>query len=282
MDILIYCNHKERFFLKKKSIYRKEQETVKKVVMHLIAALAVLCLVSCTPGNENPKEETTPEYEYESIRDFCLSDDGVKEMAKAAGAEETQCELCAIYKDIATFKVSNKDQSAEFYTVKICSGDTYSMEIISHRTFEKFEGLCEFFPRTEDGYPEEAFNFIDVYEFIPKNIASAKKVYYVVSEIGSGKYFTEPEQINNLISSLSDMKVYPIERFLTSNEILLGIELSSNVMQFYKSAEDEEPFCKIYLDMIYSESEESSRMYYPGDVSPVYRAYKSGKTGIGD
>ena len=82
--------------------------------------------------------------------------------------------------------------------------------------------VCEFFPHAEDGYPESAFIPIDVYEFIPKNIASAKKVYYVVSEIGSGKYFTEPEQINNLISSLSDMKVYPIERFLTSNEILLN------------------------------------------------------------
>lgn len=63
---------------------------MKKVVIHLIAALAVLCLVSCTPGNENPKKETTPKYEYESIRDFCISEEGAKAMAETAGLANAQ------------------------------------------------------------------------------------------------------------------------------------------------------------------------------------------------
>ncbi len=250
----------------------------------IILLVAILIFSSCSFGGNNIQMQSPSEplsaAEYESIRDFCISAEGAKAMAEAADLADAQCEICALYEDIATFKLSRNDEPAEFYTVKINSGDSYSFEIISHRTFKEFEGesFCEFFPHAEDGYPESAFIPIDVYEFIPKNIASAKKVYYVVSEIGSGKYFTEPEQINNLISSLSDMKVYPIERFLTSNEILLGIELSSNVMQFYKSAEDEEPFCKIYLDMIYSQEKESSRTYYPVDVSPAYQAYKNAES----
>lgn len=254
----------------------------------IILLVAILFFSSCSFGGNNNQtqssSESVPAAEYESIRDFCISEEGAKAMAETAGLANAQCEICALYEDIATFKLSRSDESAEFYTVKIHSGDSYLFKIISHRTFKEFEGesFCEFFPHAEDGYPESAFIPIDVYEFIPKDIASAQKVYYVVSEIGSGKYFTEPEQINSLISSLSNMKVYPIERFLTSNEILLGIELSSNIMQFYKSAEDEEPFCKIYLDIIYSEEEESSRMYYPLDVSSAYQAYKSGKTGEGD
>lgn len=250
----------------------------------IILLVAILIFSSCSFGGNNIQMQSPSEplsaAEYESIRDFCISAEGAKAMAEAADLADAQCEICALYEDIATFKLSRNDEPAEFYTVKIISGSPYSFEIISHRIFEKFEGesFCEFFPHAEDGYPESAFIPIDVYEFIPKNIASAKKVYYVVSEIGSGKYFTEPEQINNLISSLSDMKVYPIERFLTSNEILLGIELSSNVMQFYKSAEDEEPFCKIYLDMIYSQEKESSRTYYPVDVSTAYQAYKNAES----
>lgn len=250
----------------------------------IILLVAILIFSSCSFGGNNIQMQSPSEplsaAEYESIRDFCISAEGAKAMAEAADLADAQCEICALYEDIATFKLSRNDEPAEFYTVKIISGSPYSFEIISHRIFEKFEGesFCEFFPHAEDGYPESAFIPIDVYEFIPKNIASAKKVYYVVSEIGSGKYFTEPEQINNLISSLSDMKVYPIERFLTSNEILLGIELSGNVMQFYKSAEDEEPFCKIYLDMIYSQEKESSRTYYPVDVSPAYQAYKNAES----
>ena len=254
---------------------------MKKAIIFLVA---ILIFSSCSFGGNNIQMQSPSEplsaAEYESIRDFCISAEGAKAMAEAADLADAQCEICALYEDVATFKLSRNDEPAEFYTVKIISGSPYSFEIISHRIFEKFEGesFCEFFPHAEDGYPESAFIPIDVYEFIPKNIASAKKVYYVVSEIGSGKYFTEPEQINNLISSLSDMKVYPIERFLTSNEILLGIELSSNVMQFYKSAEDEEPFCKIYLDMIYSQEKESSRTYYPVDVSPAYQAYKNAES----
>ena len=254
---------------------------MKKAIIFLVA---ILIFSSCSFGGNNIQMQSPSEplsaAEYESIRDFCISAEGAKAMAEAADLADAQCEICALYEDIATFKLSRNDEPAEFYTVKILSGSPYSFEIISHRTFEKFEGesFCEFFPHAEDGYPESAFIPIDVYEFIPKDIASAQKVYYVVSEIGSGKYFTEPEQINSLISSLSNMKVYPIERFLTSNEILLGIELSGNVMQFYKSAEDEEPFCKIYLDIIYSEEEESSRMYYPLDVSSAYQAYKNAES----
>ena len=47
--------------------------------------------------------------EYESIRDFCISEEGAKAMAETAGLADAQCEICALYEDIATFKLSRND-----------------------------------------------------------------------------------------------------------------------------------------------------------------------------
>ena len=110
----------------------------------IILLVAILFFSSCSFGGNNNQtqssSESVPAAEYESIRDFCISEEGAKAMAETAGLANAQCEICAIYENIATFKLSRNDEPTEFYTVKINSGDSYSFEIISHRTFEKFEG----------------------------------------------------------------------------------------------------------------------------------------------
>lgn len=220
---------------------------------------------------------TVPADSYKSIRDFCISEEASKIAinTKSSESQVASCEICALYEDIVTFKLSYCDKSPEFYTYKVLFENDYSLELLSSRTFEKFEKNCDFFPTPEDGYPEHAFLPIDPYKIIPSDILSAQKIEYCISEIGSGHTFTDSKHLEQFFFAIDNIEVYPIERFLTNNEKYLGIPLSSTTIEFYTNKEDGEPFCKIFLDIIQIEANERSCIYFANDTSTIYKVYSN-------
>ncbi len=216
--------------------------------------------------------EETLETPYEDIRDFCLSEEAKNAVIKmiASDKEIEDCEICALYRNIVTFKISIADSSLDFCTFEVLTEKDCALKPLSKRTFDKFEKGCEFFPTLEDGYPRSAFSTISPYSFISSEISSAGKVQYAITEIGSELICTKKEDIEFFLTAVDEIEAFPIERFLTKNEKNLGVDLSSNVLEFYTSQEEEVPFCTIFLDMItVSEKGETGRLYYVNNYSAI-------------
>ena len=131
--------------------------------------------------------EETLETPYEDIRDFCLSEEAKNAVIKmiASDKEIEDCEICALYRNIVTFKISIADSSLDFCTFEVLTEKDCALKPLSKRTFDKFEKGCEFFPTLEDGYPKSAFSAISLSSFISSEISSAGKVQYAITEIGS-------------------------------------------------------------------------------------------------
>ena len=212
--------------------------------------------------------------DVESIRTFCISQEAANISMEKSESDALGSELCAIYNDIATFKLTYPDNSVRFYTFKVLTNDGFSLKPLSNRTFTAFENGCEFFPKKEDGYPESAFvprNYSDLFS---SDFSHYQKIRFYLPETGSGQVFTNPLFLEAFDKATSKIKILPIERFLTTNEIFLNLEASSSLIEFYDGLSDQAPAQCIVLDLLSQKSNDKlSKIYYPYDLSSIMDTY---------
>ena len=170
---------------------------MKKIICFILALLIMLTACSkneqvidepekIEENEEVFENEETLKTQYEDIRNFCLSKEATKAVIEtiASNKEIEDCEICALYQNVVTFKISGVDSSLKFYTFEVLPEKNYSLELLSERTFDRFEKDCEFFPVSEDGYPRSAFSTISPYSFISSEISSVG-VFVASSAISS-------------------------------------------------------------------------------------------------
>ena len=210
----------------------------------------------------------------ESIRTFCLSKEAATLSIEKSESDALASELCAIYNDTATFKLTYPDNSVMFYTFRVLTDAGFSLKPLSNRAFTAFENGCEFFPREEDGYTESAFIPCGYNDIFSSVTPGPLKIRFYIPETGSGQTYTNEVFLDKFTDAISKIKLLPIERFITTNETLLEIEFAGSVIEFYDSKEAEIPSCSIILNMLcLKTASQTSRIYFPNDISPVTDTY---------
>ena len=212
--------------------------------------------------------------DVESIRTFCISQEAANISMEKSESDALGSELCAIYNDIATFKLTYPDNSVRFYTFKVLTNDGFSLKPLSNRAFTAFENGCEFFPKKEDGYPESAFIPCNYNDIFSSDFLNYQKIRYCFPETGSGQVFTNKLFLEDFSKAIADIEILPIERFLTANETSLQLESSSSIIELYNGLSDQTPTQCIVLDMLFQKKgNQMSKIYYPYDLSSVKDTY---------
>ena len=205
------------------------------------------------------------------IREFVLSKEAARLVLSLASGDFTLAEPCAYYENIATYRISDGNNTA-YCTFRIEKSDEYTVEALSSRGPDYVEGVeGEFYPTLEDGYPKEAFAalalkdvYSDEYDF-----DSAEKVEYVITAVGSGQATAVEDEIRRMREAVESVRLLPIERFITDD---YGVKFISNRFSYYKNADDEEPYCIIYTNLVSVETASGlNRIYYPENPEEYYR-----------
>lgn len=248
---------------------------MKKFLLFLLILIFVLsgCVrIEIRNPEEQSNELSAIEPIFADSRSFALSEDAASAALSLAENGAENAEICAYYDDIVTYKITY-DNFAEFYNFKILSENGYSLEFISKRAADGslcgFCDMCEFYPTAADGYPEKALVPVSFWELPDINIekpALPAKAKYTVTTVGSAQIFTESEHIEKICSAAEQVKILPVERFLTDYESLLTIDSASNTLEYFANADDENPLYTLYFELFRIDiNGEKGRMYYAFD-----------------